>query len=227
VLEIGDSEFDVVVIGSGAGGLTSAILAHDRGSKTVVLEKSRMLGGTTSISAGVIWIPNNIHSLDAGVQDTREAALTYLRRITMNTGDTGLLETFIDEGPKMIDYIRTHTPVKFGVSMFPDYHPEFEGATHGRSLDQEPFDGSILPQDIFERIRRSPFFPPITMRERDEWKSILNFDFELMAKRIENKIFTMGSALIGALLKGCLDRNIRVIPEAHVTNLLTKDGKTH
>ena len=226
MLEIGDSEFDVVVIGSGAGGLTSAILAHDRGSKTVVLEKSSMLGGTTSISAGVIWIPNNIHSRNAGVQDTREAALTYLRRITMNVEDNGLLHTFIDEGPKMIDYIGTHTPVKFGVSMFPDYHPEFEGAKHGRSLDQEPFDGSLLPPDILERIRRSPFFPPITMRERDEWKSVLNFDFELMAKRIENKIFTMGSALIGALLKGCLDRDIRVIPEAHVINLITKGGKT-
>ena len=221
-----ESEFDVVVIGSGAGGLTAAILAHDKGSKTIVLEKSNKLGGTTSISAGVIWIPNNIHSLEAGVQDSREAALTYLRRITMDVENMDLLRTFLDEGPKMVEYIETHTPVKLGVSMFPDYHPEFDGAKSGRSLDQDPFDGKILPQDMLERIRRSPFFPPITMRERDEWKSVLNFDFELMAKRIENKILTMGSALIASLLKGCLDRGIKVLPEAHVINLITRDGRT-
>ncbi len=155
-----ESEFDVVVIGSGAGGLTAAILAHDKGSKTVVLEKSSKFGGTTSISAGVIWIPNNIHSLEAGVQDSREAALTYLRRITMEVENMDLLHTFLDEGPKMVEYVGTHTPVRFGVSMFPDYHPEFDGAKPGRSLDQDPFDGKVLPQEMLERIRRSPYFPP-------------------------------------------------------------------
>ena len=225
MLENDGSEFDVVVIGSGAGGLTAAILAHDNGSKTIVLEKSNMFGGTTSISAGIIWIPNNIHSLDAGVQDSRDAALTYLRRITMGLENMELLHSYLDEGPKMVEYIGSHTPVRFAVSLFPDYHPEFEGAKHGRSLDQEPFDGKTLPPDMSERIRRSPYFPPITMRERDEWKSVRNFDFELMAKRIENKIFTMGSALIAALLKGCLDRGIKVLLEAHVKSLITKGGR--
>ncbi|MFQ6010737.1 MAG: FAD-binding protein [Nitrososphaerales archaeon] len=227
MLGIDDSEFDVVVIGSGAGGLVAAIMAHDKGSKTVILEKSNKLGGTTSISAGVVWMPNNRHSRGANVQDSREDALTYLRRVTMDLEDADLLNTFLDEGPKMIDYVEAHTPVRFAVSMFPDYHPEFEGGRHGRSLDQEPFDGKLLPTDIFQRIRRSPYFPPITMRERDEWKSVLNFDFELMSKRIEENVFTMGSALVAGLLKACLDRGIHILPETHATSLTSSEGSVH
>jgi len=220
------SSYDVIVVGSGAGGLIAAILAHDNGSKTVVIEKSAMLGGSTSISAGGIWIPCNKLAMEAGIQDSKEEALRYLRRITMGQSDEKLLNAYLDEGPKMVEYIREHTSIHFGPYRFPDYHPEIDGANSGRALViSELYDGKQLPPDIVKRIRRSPFFPPITSKERAEWKSTNKLDLELLAKRVKDKIFTMGSALTAALVKECLDREISLIPEARVRGLIYLDNQ--
>ena len=216
---------DTLVVGSGAGGLIAAILAHDNGSKTIVIEKSAMLGGSTSISAGGIWIPCNNLAIEAGIKDSKEDALRYLRRITMGQGDEKLLGAYLDEGPKMVDYIQQHTAIHFGPYSFPDYHPEIDGSNSGRALViSELYDGKLLPPDIVKRIRRSPFFPPINSKERAEWKATNKLDLDMVAKRIEDKIFTMGSALTAALVKECLDRGIDIIPEAPVRGLIYRDN---
>ena len=77
-----DREVDVVVMGSGGAALVAAITAHDKGSKVLVLEKTHQIGGTTAFSGGVPWIPLNRYMKDAGIEDTRENALKYIRRVT-------------------------------------------------------------------------------------------------------------------------------------------------
>src|SRR5437879_5895830 len=72
-----DREFDLVVLGSGAAGLTAAILAHDGGARVLVLEKARLIGGTTGVSGGMPWIPLNRHMAELGVSDSREEPLSY------------------------------------------------------------------------------------------------------------------------------------------------------
>ena len=66
---------DVLVIGSGAGGLATAIVAKKHGLSVVVIEKEPVFGGTTAFSGGVLWIPGNRHGKVNNPADTREAAL--------------------------------------------------------------------------------------------------------------------------------------------------------
>ena len=72
-------ECDLVVVGAGAGGLSTAITAKKKGLNVIVLEKDQVFGGTTAFSGGVLWIPGNHHAKQTGIQDSREAALTYLK----------------------------------------------------------------------------------------------------------------------------------------------------
>src|SRR5437764_8610306 len=99
-----DIEADVVVIGSGAAGLTAALAAHDAGAKVVVVEKASKVGGTTAVSGGVVWVPNNHHMAEVGVKDSREDALKYVRRLADGRSNDALIETFIDTAPEMIKY---------------------------------------------------------------------------------------------------------------------------
>ena len=77
-----DQEVDVIAVGSGGSGLTAALLAHDRGAKALVLERSDKVGGTTAVSGGGLWIPMNHLMAENGIDDSREEALTYCKRLT-------------------------------------------------------------------------------------------------------------------------------------------------
>jgi succinate dehydrogenase/fumarate reductase flavoprotein subunit len=77
-----DRVLDIVVVGSGAGALTAAIAAADRGATVEVLEKAALVGGTSAFSGGMPWVPCNSHMAEAGVEDSREEALEYLRGLT-------------------------------------------------------------------------------------------------------------------------------------------------
>ena len=92
-----DRVVDVVVIGSGAAGLTAATLAHDGGAEVLVLEKAPLIGGTTGVSGGMPWVPMNAHMADIGVPDSRDEALEYIRRLTLGREpDPLLVEVYVD-----------------------------------------------------------------------------------------------------------------------------------
>src|SRR3990172_3499554 len=100
-----DKEVDVVVVGSGGGALTAAILAHDNGAKVLVVERSDKVGGTTAISGGGIWIPMNQHMEEVGATDSREDALIYAKRLTAGKAPDELVETYVDTGHQMVRYL--------------------------------------------------------------------------------------------------------------------------
>ena len=124
--------FDVVVLGTGAAGLTAAIAAHEGGATVAVFEKADKVGGTTAWSGGQVWIPNNPHMPEVGVEDSREKALTYIMSLSRDMLEPRLVEAYVDAGPEMVELLEAKTPVQFyAVAGMPDYHPEFPGGSPG------------------------------------------------------------------------------------------------
>ena len=106
-----DLETDVVVLGAGAGAgagaATAAIVASDGGAEVALLERAETVGGTSALSGGVLWIPNNHHMAEAGIPDSREDVLAYLDSLSLGVMDPELVATFIDTGPEMVRYLAT------------------------------------------------------------------------------------------------------------------------
>ncbi len=217
-----DREVDVVVLGSGAAALVAATLAHDGGAKVLLLEKAPMFGGTTAVSGGMPWVPANKFQRASGVTDSREEALMYVRRLTHGrVPDESLVELYMDTAPEMIDYLEAHTPAKFYNPDWFDYYSMMPGWKKGRSLDNKPFEAGKQLGPWAEKLRRSHTFPPLTVGEGALGGKI---DYELLGKRYEEDIRTMGSALVAALFKGLLDRGIETLNETRAKELVMNEA---
>lgn len=216
-----DREVDVVVLGTGGAALTAAITAHDQGSKVLVLEKTHQIGGTTAFSGGIPWIPLNRYMKEAGIEDNREDALKYMRRITGGKEpNPELLEVYVDNAYKAIDYLHENTPVRFAVpENYPEYYSYFEGTRAGRSLDPLPYNMNEIGE-YGALIRNNPAFPPLTLEEGGAKGGI---DFMKIAERMENNIVTMGRSLIASMVKACLDREIEIVLETPGKELVLND----
>src|SRR3954466_6005477 len=130
--------YDVVVLGTGAAGLTAAVAAHDGGARVAVFEKADKVGGTSAWSGGMVWVPQNPHRAETGLEDRREDVLAYLQSMSHGLIDEKLAEAYVDAGPEVISYLEEKTPAQFQIIKdFPDYHPEHPGAARrgGRSLE--------------------------------------------------------------------------------------------
>ena len=109
-IEHWDHEYDVVVVGSGNGALTAALAAADGGSSVLIIEKAPQFGGTSASSGGGVWIPNNRYAVAAGADDSLEDARAYLQHVTPEGRvNPDLLETYVIQGPGVIDYLHEKT----------------------------------------------------------------------------------------------------------------------
>ena len=217
---------DVVIVGAGASGLTAAIRARDAGREVLVLEKTDKYGGTTAISAGALWIPNNSLQQQAGIEDSKEDAATYLTKVALGQASPDLIRTYIDRCAEMIDYLQGKTQIRFMIrSQLPDYHAEWEGGKRGgRSLEPQPFDGNLLG-DLAGKIRVSAAYRPVTNGEMDGWGPTGGWDRGLIEERSKRRILTVGPGLVAGLLLTCVDRSVRFLLEARVVRLIEKGGR--
>lgn len=143
-------EFDVVVVGSGAAGMTAALTAAHHGLEVVVVEKASRFGGSTARSGGGIWIPNNAVLRRAGVPDTPEQAASYLTHLLGDTVSAPRRQAFLEHGPAMLDLVCARTPLTFAwVPDYADYYPEAPGGlARGRSIEPAPLDGRVLGAEL-------------------------------------------------------------------------------
>ena len=148
------TQCDVIVVGSGAAGLSCAITAKKRGLNVVVLEKEPVFGGTTALSGGVLWIPLNHHGVKQNPQDTADLVHAYMMQETGAFYDRQAVQTFVDNGAKMVDFFERETEMKFIPTLYPDYHPDVPGGANiGRSILAQPYDIRGLGQDM-ARLKR-------------------------------------------------------------------------
>jgi len=223
-----DEAFDVVVLGSGAAGLTAATLAADGGASVLVLEKTSQLGGTSGLSGGVLWIPNNDHMPDLGMTDSREEALDYLQQLTHGqVPDPALLETYVDTAAEMIRYLEERTPLRMvATRCYADYYADLPGGKRqGRSIEVAPFDAPGELGVWADRCRMSPYMPPLTLDEGGVAK-ILGGEFPvaLLEARRKAGIRAAGAALVASLVKGLLDRSVAIRTGAPACELVLDDS---
>jgi succinate dehydrogenase/fumarate reductase flavoprotein subunit len=221
-----DLEADVVVLGSGGAAMTAAIAAHDFGAKDVViLEKSGMVGGTTAMSGGMLWIPGNHYQREAGIEESDEDIVAYLDALAPGQLDPETLGAFMESGPEMIRYFTDKTPVRFhAFADFPDYQPYMPGAKAdgGRSLDNEAFSFEQLGKWA-TRVNPTKMAYPVRGSLMEAISGTL--DEATLAEREEHDFRGLGQALVGALFKAVLDRNIPVEFEKRARKLVKEGAK--
>ena len=138
-----DHETDLLVFGSGVGGLAASLFGTKAGMGVILCEKTSKLGGTTATTGGVVWIPGTRQAGDAGVDDSIEHARDYLQReIGNHYYRADLIDAFLASGGAALAELEAGTEVKFDLIPWPDYHPDQVGAVNaGRSLCARVFDG--------------------------------------------------------------------------------------
>jgi 3-oxosteroid 1-dehydrogenase len=224
-----DRVADVVVVGSGAAGLAAATFAHDGGAEVLVVEKAELVGGTTGVSGGMPWIPLNRHMADVGVEDSRDEALTYLRRLTLGREpDPDLLEAYVDNAADVLAHLEAKTPLRMTAPpMFSDYFADLPGGKpRGRSIEPVPFDARTALGDWAPRLRTSPHLPWLTMEEGAKFLTGAGLpDLDLAARREADDVRVLGPALVAALFRGLLDRGVSVVTGCAVRDLVVTDGE--
>lgn len=152
-----DHTYDVVVVGSGSAGMAAALTARLRGLTVLVVEKTAVYGGSTALSGGAIWVPNNFHLDAAGLGDTPEKARAYLDATVGDRVPAARKDAYLTCGPRMVREFHDRTAVRFVYTPgYSDYYPErLGGYPQGRSVEPRIFDFRKLGPEQRATMRRA------------------------------------------------------------------------
>ena len=238
-------EIDVLVVGSGAGGLATAVTAAHRGLKVIVAEKAPVYGGTTARSGGWMWVPCNPLAREAGMEDSKEDARRYLQHEAGNHFNADTVDAFLDNAPRMVDFFRQNTELKFDLGpQFSDYHPDAPGARPGgRSIVASAFDARALGAEV-KRLRQPldelTFIGMMIGSQREllhffnVTRSVKSAGYVgfLLARYIRDRLthgramrLTNGNALVGRLAKSAFDKGVTIWTSAPVVEILREGNR--
>ncbi len=230
---------DVLVVGSGAGGLLAANRAHDLGLKVVVIEKSPYFGGTSSVSGGALWIPNNDFIRH---RDSRAAALDYLKACTHGLVAEEKLLAYIDNAPETVRYMAKSVGLVYRSHPdYPDYYQDRPGATTGRTMMPDTQDAAALGPELenmrpamglfgrysmpmlkgIDLVRRMPFWQLTLV------KMVVGYwlDWPWRLKSVRDRRIDGGPGLAAGLRIGLLRRNVPVLLKTGLVRLTRSEGR--
>ncbi len=239
---------DVVVVGAGAGGLSTAVTAAHHGLRVVVLERAEVCGGATAWSGGWMWAPGNPLARADGVHEDVEQFRTYLRAALGSDYEPARVEAFLDAAPEMVGFFHEHTALTFVPGeKISDIYGGLPGAGTGhRSVAPAPVDGRTLGADVLAKLRRQlyetsflgmgimagPDLMAFLSASRGNPRGLLHATrrigrhaYDLLTRRRGMQLVN-GTALIGRLLRSALDVGVDVHVSSPVTELLRgPDGR--
>jgi 3-oxosteroid 1-dehydrogenase len=235
------NEYDVVVVGSGAAGMTAALTAAHHGLRTVLIEKAPHFGGSTARSGGGVWIPNNDVLLAEGVPDTPEQARAYLTHITGDVVDDAMRTAFLEHGPAMLRFVLANTPLRMRwVNGYSDYYPEAPGGLPmGRSLEPRPLNAAVLGDEL-SRLAPPYLKAPtgIAVTQADyRWMNLVArhprgmlrtarvAGRRVVSLAMRRRLLTMGQALTAGLRAGLATLNVPVELSTPLTGLIVEHGR--
>ncbi len=223
---------DVLVLGSGSAGLTAALAAAVGGLSVTVLEKAEVLGGTSAMSGAGTWIPASHHARAAGIEDSAEEALAYIRAAAPEgwaATEDALWQRFVEAAPEMLEFVEAHSPLRFALTPEPDPLRDLPGAKpRGRMMSPLPLSRWRLGRLGFA-VRRSTIPEVFTYHEAvetDLYHHPIRTAFQLWPRllwRVLTSTGGKGTALIIGLLRGCLDSGCTIERGARAVSLTT-DG---
>ncbi len=237
-------ETDVLVVGSGAGALTAALVAAERGTEALVIEKAHLWGGTSATSGGTLWIPCSRHMREAGSDDTPEEAFEYITALVGDEVPERKIRAYIDNAGKMLDFLEQHGGPVFHCVTYADYHMDLPGAKEHRSHEPLPITAGKLGRDYaslqpmhqaaqaFGRVNWTigEARPMITRRPGWLWTT-----FKVMARYYldlpqryrtpRDRRLTAGNALLGQLRRALNARSIPVKLGVSLQELIVENGR--
>ena len=243
-----DEIFDVLVIGSGCGGLTAALTADiSNPAKVLVIEKSHLIGGTSATSGGVIWIPDNHLGKEKGAQDSISEAKDYLKAtIPADEFNEPLIDAYLDQGPKMVKFMQDHTDARYtSLEHYPDYFQDAPGVKLGnRALEPLPVSADVLGDDVdnlhpsgpqtivfgrygvnFEESHAFTTQSPGWFRLFAKIFLTYWLDFSWRIKRKRSRRLAFGAASVTRLFASIKKRNIPIWRSAALQEFILRDNK--
>lgn len=238
-----DKSVDLLIAGSGGGGMVAALAAVDAGIEPLVVEKQDLIGGSTGMSGGMVWLPDNPLMRAEGIPDSREDGLAYFDAVVGDIGEASSparRETFLNAGYQMIDFL-----LRKGVRLvrcpgWSDYYPNHKGGNSaGRSVEGVPFDSAALGE-WRDRVQPSMAKNYGFVVKTNELRAVQYFNRSPRAFAVAMRVFartrlaklrgrdlmTNGASMIGQILKALIDETAEppVWTNAAMEDLVVEDG---
>jgi len=236
-----DYETDLLVVGSGGGGMTASLVGKLQGLDALILEKTEYFGGSTALSGGFVWVPDNYVMAEAGIPDSHEQAALYLETIIGDQVPKDKQEAYLHASKEMLSFLRERTRVIFQLTPgYTDYYPELPGGTQGgRGVEPVPVDGKKLG-DEFKNLRASIFEAPMGLAlTSKEYRQVgmLTSTLEGLLAGIKIgvraaycaaagvKLLTLGQALAARLRLSLLDAQVPIWLSTPLDKLIVENGR--
>ncbi|WP_433755623.1 FAD-binding protein [Nocardia sp. CA-135398] len=237
-----DHEVDILIAGSGAGGMVGAIAAHDAGLSALLVEKADGFGGSTALSGGGVWIPDNPVLRKLGRGDDRAEVRKYLQAVVGDRVPAARLDVYAYRGPEvmeMLERVSRHMAFTWCPG-YSDYHPEEPGGRPmGRTIEPKPIDARLLGEEE-SQLRAMDVPAPMglwmtgyeartLMMLKRTWRAWLMIP--VAGWRVVSNVFrrrhmkTLGAALIARLRLTMRDLGIPMWLRSPITELIVEHGR--
>lgn len=233
-----DHTYDVVVAGSGAAAFAAAITAADAGLTVLMCESTDRWGGSSAMSGGGLWLPNNPLMQREGAGDSRDEALAYMERTIGDAGPAtsrARKEAFVDHVAALVQLLERHGLTFARGADYPDYYPELPGGKVGRVIEVEPFDVKRIGP--WWASSRGQDGVPAPVKTDDFWllqRAWSTPGGMIRGAQVMGRVATMlvrgrrlvgmGAALAASLLEVAQRLGVELWLSAPVTELVVEDG---